>query len=238
MNNLHASEKRRNFLKQSLAIAFSVSTLPSIAGVSKWSGPKQGSAIDPLPLELVHEFVQAAHVNLPKVKELLGMEPNLVNACWDWGGGDFEVALGGAAHMGNRDIANYLLDNNARIDIFCGAMLGEKGLVEALIKSKPAIANVTGPHKFPLLYHIAISGDIGMAELVKPHIIKDRLAKDCNRSLQAAARSGHTIMVEWLLANGVDNPDAKDILGRTPLKIAEENGHNEVMLLLKKRGAH
>lgn len=237
MNNPYATAKRRNFLKQTIAIAFSVTALPSIAGVSKWSCYKQTYAIEPLPLELVHQFVVAAHINLLKVKELLTKEPNLANACWDWGNGDFEVALGGAAHMGNRDIANYLLDNNARIDIFCAAMLGEKGTVEALIKSKPAIANVTGPHKFPLLYHIAISGDITMADMVKPHIIKDRLPKDCNRSLQAAARSGHITMAEWLFANGVDNPDAKDILGKTPLKIAEENEHNDMVLLLKKHGA-
>lgn len=229
--------KRRSFLKQTIAIACSMSAIPAIAGTSKWGGSKQTPTINSLPLELVHEFVAAAHINLPKVKEMLTKEPNLANACWDWGGGDFEVALGGAAHMGNRDIANYLLDNNARIDIFCGAMLGERGVVEALIKSKPAIANVTGPHKFPLLYHVAISGDTAMADMVKPHISKDRLAKDCNRSLQAAARSGHTAMVEWLFANGVESPDAKDVLGRTPLKIAEENGHKEVILLLKKHGA-
>ncbi len=233
MDTPQLSAKRRNFFKQTMVLVLSFSAVPAMAKLSRFKQP----ANDALPAELVHEFVIAAHVNLVKVKEMLAKEPNLANACWDWGSGDFEVALGGASHMGNRDIANYLLDNNARMDIFCAAMLGHKGVVEALIKSKPNIANVAGPHKFPLLYHVAISGDVGMADIVKPHINSDRLSADCNRSLQAAARDGHTAMIEWLFANGVDNPSTKDILGRTPLKIAEEKGYTAVIMLLKKHGA-
>lgn len=227
--------KRRKFLKQSIAIALSFSAFPAIAEVSKLRKFQQPPN-PPLPGERVHEFVAAAHVNLAKVKEMLAKDPALANACWDWGGGDFEVALGGPSHMGNRDIANYLLDNNARMDIFCAAMLGYKGVVEALVKSRPTIVNVTGPHKFPLLYHVAISGDVGMADILKPHLNKERIAADCNRSLQAAARDGHTNMIEWLFVNGADNANAKDVLGRTPLKIAEAKGYTEVVMLLKKHG--
>ena len=216
-----------------MALALSFSTVPAMANLYGLKQP----ANDALPPELVHEFVVAAHINIGKVKEMLAKEPNLANACWDWGGGDFEVALGGAVHMGNRDIANYLLDNNARMDIFCAAMLDQKEVVQALIKSNPNIVNVAGPHKFPLLYHVAISGDVGMADIVKPHINSDRLSKDCNRSLQAAARDGHIIMIEWLFANGVDNPSTKDILGKTPLKIAAEKGYSEAVSLLRKHGA-
>ena len=39
---------------------------------------------------------------------LLDEQPGLLNATWDWGGGDFETALGGAAHMGRRDIVQRL----------------------------------------------------------------------------------------------------------------------------------
>jgi hypothetical protein len=233
METPQLSAKRRNFFKQSLILALSFSTVPAIAKLRGFRRPP----IDALPAEVVHEFVAAAHIDIIKTREMLAKEPNLANACWDWGNGDFEIALGGASHMGNRDIANYLLDNNARIDIFCAAMLGHKIVVEALIKSKPGIVNVAGPHKFPLLYHVAISGDIGMADIVKPHITGERLSRDCNRSLQAAARDGHITMIEWLFANGVDNPSAKDVLGKTPLKIAEEKGHSEVVMLLRKHGA-
>jgi hypothetical protein len=50
--------------------------------------------------ELVNKFVRVAHSDLAKVKELLEQEPKLINAAWDWGGGDWETALGAAAHMG------------------------------------------------------------------------------------------------------------------------------------------
>jgi hypothetical protein len=38
------------------------------------------------------------------MKELLRQEPGLVNAAWDWGGGDWKTALGTAAHMGEKTL--------------------------------------------------------------------------------------------------------------------------------------
>ncbi|HQX00881.1 MAG TPA: hypothetical protein PLQ94_02150, partial [Anaerolineales bacterium] len=53
-----------------------------------------------LELNIVEEFVGKAHGNFDRIKEMLTQEPALVNATWDWGGGDFETALGAASHMG------------------------------------------------------------------------------------------------------------------------------------------
>jgi hypothetical protein len=75
--------------------------------------------------ELVQEFVLKAHGDLDRVRELLGQQPKLVNAAWDWGGGDWETGLGAAAHMGRRDIALYLLEQGSRLDLFAAAMLGQ-----------------------------------------------------------------------------------------------------------------
>ena len=77
-----------------------------------------------LESNLVEEFVRVAHSDLERTRELLEQESGLVNATWDWGGGDFETALGAASHMGRKDIANYLLENGARLDLFAAAMLG------------------------------------------------------------------------------------------------------------------
>lgn len=55
-----------------------------------------------LQASLVQEFVGVAHGDLNRVQELLGQEPGLIHACWDWGGGDFESALGAAAHMAGK----------------------------------------------------------------------------------------------------------------------------------------
>ncbi|HEX9653892.1 MAG TPA: ankyrin repeat domain-containing protein [bacterium] len=111
-----------------------------------------------LDLKVVEEFVRVAHGNLDRVKEMLEMQPALVNSTWDWGGGDWETGLGGAAHMGRRDIALYLLDHNARIDIFAAAMLGRIEVVQALVAAFPGIHKVPGPHGIPLIAHAQKAG--------------------------------------------------------------------------------
>ena len=67
---------------------------------------------------LVEQFVNDAHSDFNSVKKLLKKEPALANASWDWGGGDWETGLGAAAHMGRKEIAEYLLERGARIDLF------------------------------------------------------------------------------------------------------------------------
>jgi len=85
----------------------------------------------------VQAFVGNAHGDLEAVRAALVAEPRLANAAWDWGGGDWETALGAAAHMGRRDIAELLLEHGARLDIFAAAMLGDVDVVRA--KSSPLI---------------------------------------------------------------------------------------------------
>jgi hypothetical protein len=107
---------------------------------------------------LVQEFVVAAHADLGRVRELLDGEPQLVNATWDWGGGDWETGLGGAAHMGARDVALFLLERGARMDVFAAAMLGEVEIVRAMLARYPELRDATGPHGIPLLAHAEAGG--------------------------------------------------------------------------------
>ncbi|MDE3257286.1 MAG: ankyrin repeat domain-containing protein [Gemmatimonadota bacterium] len=116
--------------------------------------------------DLVRDFVACSHGDFGRVRELLDEEPNLVNACWDWGGGDWETGLGAAAHVGRRDIAMYLLDRGARIDIFAAAMLGKLDIVRAAIADDPGVVNVEGPHGIPLIVH-ARNGGAEAAEVVE-----------------------------------------------------------------------
>ena len=108
---------------------------------------------------LVEEFVRVAHSDLDRTRELLEQEPGLVNASWDWGGGDFETALGAAAHMGAKDIANYLLEHGARLDIFAAAMLGKLEIVKAALTEYPNAKDILGPHDIPLIVHAEKGGD-------------------------------------------------------------------------------
>ena len=113
----------------------------------------------------VEEFVGVAHGDLNRVRELLAQEPGLVNATWDWGGGDFETALGAAAHMGRKDIAEFLLAKGARLDIFAAAMLGNLHIVKAALTEYPDAINTPGPHGIPLVAHAKAGGDDAQAVL-------------------------------------------------------------------------
>jgi hypothetical protein len=116
------------------------------------------STPEPLSSELVHEFVRIAHFDLDGVRAFLADEPQLVNAARDWGGGDWETGLGAAAHVGRRDIAELLLDRGARLDVFAAAMLGQVGIVRAIIDAFPATRDAKGPHGIPLIEHARQGG--------------------------------------------------------------------------------
>jgi hypothetical protein len=106
----------------------------------------------------VQAFVANAHGDLDAVRALLEEEPALVNAAWDWGGGDWETGLGAAAHMGRRQIALYLLEHGARLDLFAAAMLGYFDLVSAILSDFPEMRDALGPHGIPLVEHARVGG--------------------------------------------------------------------------------
>ncbi len=97
-------------MKRRESILFGVA---SLASSSAWAAQQPATEpsvrpIRPEPergqrqeLELVKAFVQAGHgdQNIAKVKEYLARDPKLIYATWDWGGGDWETALGGASHL-------------------------------------------------------------------------------------------------------------------------------------------
>src|ERR1700745_324445 len=90
-----------------------------------------------LETDLVREFVANAHGDLEAVRKALDHRPSLLNAGWDWGGGDWETALGAASHVGRRDIAELLLTRGARLDVFAAAMLGDLDVVRAVLAAHP-----------------------------------------------------------------------------------------------------
>ena len=55
--------------------------------------------------------------------------------------------------MGNREIAEYLISQGARIDIFAAAMLGRLDIVKAMLTAWPGLLQSKGPHGITLLRH-------------------------------------------------------------------------------------
>jgi len=107
----------------------------------------------------IEEFVKAGHNDLEKVKDMLLEDPNLIYARHDWGGGDFEEAIEGAGHVGNKQIANYLIEQGARPNLFVLTMLGKKNIVLPALKEFPELIFAKGPHGFSLLHHAKIGGE-------------------------------------------------------------------------------
>ena len=154
---------RRKFLHASTALAVGGLFLHGrlAAQGSPDATPAPAKKPPPRPPALAPADVQAtvgvAHRSLEDLKKLVEATPLLVNACWDWGGGDFETPLQAAAHTGGREIALYLLSKGARQDIFAAAMLGQLDFVKAAHAVDPRAHEIPGPHGFTLL-HCAKSG--------------------------------------------------------------------------------
>jgi hypothetical protein len=139
-------------------------TTASVAAISQTASAQTKNP--KLDLELIEKFVRAGHSDLKETQRLLKMEPGLLNASWDWGGGDWETALGGASHMGRPDIASFLLESGARMDQFAAAMLGKLDVLQSMLKTFPAMRDSSGPHGISLLVH-AKKGGADAAHVVK-----------------------------------------------------------------------
>ena len=113
--------------------------------------------------ELVQEMVVVSHGNIARVKELVSRQPALAKVSFDWGFGDWETPIDAASHVGNRDIAEFLIANGARPTIFTAAMLGQLDVVKAAIAASPGLPRVLGPHSITLLRHAMAGGPTAQA---------------------------------------------------------------------------
>lgn len=151
---------RKDFLLKGIMLTTGIALTPKLIYAQPLEQPT------PIEPKLVNEFVKVAHSDFDKVKDMLKQYPLLLNSSWDWGSGDFETALGAAGHMGRKDIAEFLLSNGARADIFVLTMLGKTEIVKAMLREYPALLNSKGPHGFTLLHH-AEKGGKDCEELAK-----------------------------------------------------------------------
>lgn len=149
---------RRNFLSASFLGSAGLMMSPALLAGAPRSLPP---GIDPA---MVKDFVGVAHRDLAAVKQMHAGQPFLLNGAWDWGSGDFETAVGAAGHVGNREIAMFLIENGARADIFVLAMLGYNKMVLSLLKTFPYMLTSYGPHGFTLLHHAQQGENTALAE--------------------------------------------------------------------------
>lgn len=170
---------RRSFLVDGTALAAGASWLALGDGVALSqmtgadAGSKPDSGLDGFPRQsprLIEEVVGASHGKFDRVKELVLAYPEVAKSSWDWGFGDWESPIDAASHVGNREIALFLIEQGARPTLFTFAMLGMLDAVKALISAQPAQRKMVGPHGFNLMHHAKVGGDAAAA--VKEYFIE------------------------------------------------------------------
>ena len=130
------------------------------ASLAPWATAQQpAERPDPIASELVKEFVIKGHGDFTRTEELLNEHPGLLNVSWDWGGGDYEMAVEGAGHVGNREIAEFLLARGARVTLFVAAMLGRIEIVKPMLTAFPKQIQAKGPHGLGLVHHAKRGGE-------------------------------------------------------------------------------
>lgn len=184
-----------------------------------------------LPQALIDEFVGVAHGDFARVKAMLAERPALLNARASFD----ETALGAAAQMGHRDMAEFLLAAGAPMDICTAAMLGLKERVEKFLKADPGQSKARGAHGIPVLYYPVISGHKDIAELLLAHGAEVNAGEGGSPPLHGAVMFDQTEMAAWLLAHGA-NVNAPNHEGQTPRQAAVRNGNAALAELLRQHG--
>jgi uncharacterized protein len=183
--------------------------------MTEWNNP------EPLNQELIDAFVVAAHHDLPEVKRLLAEDPRLLNENATW----VETGLGAASHTGQREIAEYLLEQGAPLDVCAAAMLNRGTELTAMLQENPALLRATGAHGLSLLFHAAIGGNDDLVKLLTSLGAPFDEADGRSSALHAAAGRGDVEIVQYLLAQGA-NFESLDHENRTPLDVAEATGQD------------
>jgi len=167
----------------------------------------------------LHWAAEADQIEVARVLADAGAD---IEAKTSWGASPLDWA----ATMGSARVAEFLLSRGASgFTLITAAALGKQAEVEAIVESGTDLS----PHRrrdAPRTPNEDWPPD-------SVHILGDILSD----ALYAAARNGHTRVVEYLLARGA-NINAKGVFGATALHWAAINGHANTVELLISRGAN
>ncbi|MEP1094788.1 MAG: hypothetical protein ABJG78_06735 [Cyclobacteriaceae bacterium] len=146
---------RKSFIKKGILGSGALLSVPIIS---------IGQDRDNINMEDIKEFVTVGHSNFERTKEIVEAKPLILNCTYQWKRGDFETAVGGACHLGNREIADLLISKGARLDIFNFAFLGYTDLVIKLVSDYPPLLKSPGPHGLTLLHHAKVGKQAALEE--------------------------------------------------------------------------
>jgi uncharacterized protein len=183
--------------------------------------------IDP---ETIKAFVIAGHGNLEKVKSMLEAEPDLLQQKHEWTDNDFESALGAASHVGNAEIALYLLEQGATLEISTAAMLGDLAAIKRFLVTDSGLIQTHGAHGISLLTHGVISGD----PIIVDFLIGQGATSGASMALNIASDIGDLAIIKMLLERTKPDLTWKNMKGKTALEIAREQHQDAIVALLER----
>ena len=179
------------------------------------------------------DAISAGEISM--VTNLLEADPSLLNS--KNGQGQSGVLL--AAYNRRTEVRDALIARGAKLEIHDAAAAGQLTQVTALVEADGNLAKSFSPDGFPVLALAAVFGHIEVAKYLHDKG-GDVNAVSTNPSrytaLTGAVASGHSAIVEWLLANGA-GVNYRYGAGYSPLLTAAANGHLEIVKMLLANGA-
>jgi ankyrin repeat protein len=172
---------------------------------------------------------------LSAVHELVSKDPNLVNAKSE----DGLSVLMTAVHYGRKEIAEYLVNKGANVNIFEASALGDTRKLSGFVEQDPSLVNAFSVDGYTPLHLASFFGNYWIAKiLVERRADVNSIAKNATKvmPLHSAAAGRHNDICELLVANGAD-VNAKQQSGFTPLHEAAMNGNLALAKLLLEKGA-
>ncbi len=183
--------------------------------------------------ELIRDFVIAGHGNLPRIREMLMENPDLLNASYQWSENDSETALQAAAQSGSTPVAEYLLSRGAPLDICTAAMLGRQDAVEQMLAKDPGLIQARGAHGISLMAHAAWSNNVELASM----LFRRGATQGMSHALGNAVMKGNVRMARWIIENGQPDFTWRNYEGKSLLDIAAEAPNKDMTRLLREHGA-
>ena len=162
---------RKRFIHQSIFLGTSALLAPNLIHANSNSESL-------FKAEEIDEFVAAAHRDADKTKMMVDKNPLILNCASQIARGDFETAIGGASHMGRRDIADVLVERGARLDIFNLTFLGYTAVVQELIEAFTHYLKAYGPHGFTLLHHAKVGKHQSFADWLQSKGLHEDIFKN------------------------------------------------------------
>ena len=176
--------------------------------------------------------------SLARVKKVIEGDSTLVNARNDSGDSPVLVAM----YHGQPDIAEFLVESGATLNIFEASAFGDEFAVADQLYDDQRLVNTYSHDGWTPLHLAAFFGHYDVAEVLLLNGADTELSSENtqfaheNTALHAAVTNQKTGVVQLLLGQGA-NVNASDGDDRMPLHVAAHHGDTELVELLLANGA-